>query len=59
MKRFISFITLIIINLLYLNPVIALEEGKWLFVEDEQYCYIGSKAEKTDLPDSKKRGNYY
>ena len=59
MKTFISLITLIFVNLIYFDLAIAIEKGKWTFIEEEEYCYIGSKAEKTDLPDDKKRGNYY
>ena len=59
MKRLISLLTLIFGIIVFTNPTIAIEKGTWTFVEDENYCYIGSKAEKTDLPENKKRGNYY
>ena len=37
----------------------SLEEGKWTFVKDNDWCYIGSSPIKSDLPDTKKRGENY
>ena len=37
----------------------ALEVGKWSFEKADEYCYIGSLATKTDLPNDKKRGDFY
>ena len=37
----------------------SLEKGKWSFVKDNDWCYIGSYPIKTDLPDTKKRGENY
>ena len=37
----------------------SLEKGKWSFVKDETWCYIGSLPLKSDLPDTKKRGENY
>ena len=37
----------------------SLEKGKWSFVKDNDWCYIGSSPIKTDLPDTKKRGENY
>ena len=38
---------------------ISLEKGQWTFVKDEDWCYIGSIPIKSDLPDTKKRGENY
>tara|TARA_B100000287_G_C20118689_1_gene577415 strand:- start:69 stop:542 length:474 start_codon:yes stop_codon:yes gene_type:complete len=38
---------------------ISLEKGQWTFVKDEDWCYIGSYPIKSDLPDTKKRGENY
>ena len=37
----------------------SLEKGKWMFVKENDCCYIGSLPIKTDLPKSKKRGDNY
>ena len=41
------------------NTAHALEKGKWIFVKEGEYCYIGSIPEETDLPKEKKRGDTY
>ena len=57
MKNFLIFF--IFIYLLFLNTAYALEKGKWIFVKDDEYCYIGSIPIETDLPKEKKRGDIY
>ena len=37
----------------------SLEKGKWSFVKDDDWCYIGSSPIKSDLPETKKRGENY
>ena len=37
----------------------SLEVGKWTFVKDDDWCYVGSLPTKSDLPKSKKRGDNY
>ncbi len=37
----------------------ALEAGNWSLVVEDEYCYIGSLAIKSDLPENKKRGDFY
>lgn len=37
----------------------SLEKGKWSFVKDDDWCYIGSSPINSDLPDTKKRGENY
>ncbi|PPR50173.1 MAG: hypothetical protein CFH15_00686 [Alphaproteobacteria bacterium MarineAlpha5_Bin5] len=51
----------IIALILLIIPISAhsLEKGKWTFVKDDDWCYIGSLPLKTDLPENKKRGDNY
>ena len=37
----------------------SLEKGKWSFVKDSDWCYIGSSPINSDLPETKKRGENY
>ena len=32
----------------------SLEKGKWSFVKDNDWCYIGSSPIESDLPETKK-----
>ena len=57
MKNFLIFFNFIFI--LLSNTAYALEKGKWIFVKDDEYCYIGSIPSETDLPKEKKRGDTY
>ena len=50
---------LVICTLLISKQSISLEKGKWSFVKDEDWCYIGSSPLKSDLPETKKRGENY
>ena len=56
-KTVLTFTSLIIF--LMSNQLFALEKGKWTFIKQDDWCYIGSLPIKTDLPESKKRGNNY
>ena len=56
-KTVLTFISLIIF--LMSNQLFALEKGKWTFIKQDDWCYIGSLPIKSDLPESKKRGNNY
>ena len=49
---FISFLTTS-------NVLADLVKGKWNFVKDEDYCYIGSLPTFLDIPEGKKRGESY
>ena len=57
MKNFLIFFNFIFI--LFSTTAYALEKGKWIFVKDDEYCYIGSIPIETDLPKEKKRGDTY
>ena len=37
----------------------SLEKGKWKFIKDDSWCYIGSLSIKSDLPNTKKRDDNY
>ena len=57
MKIFIKFFMVLYVALS--SNLLALEAGKWTFEKANEYCYIGSLAIKTDLPEDKIRGNFY
>ena len=57
MKNF--FILFSFFYIAFLNNAYSLEKGKWIFVKEDEYCYIGSIPEETDLPVEKKRGDTY
>ena len=50
---------LVICTLLISKQSISLEKGKWSFVKEEDWCYIGSYPLESDLPETKKRGENY
>ena len=56
-KTLLTFTTLFL--LIITKQLLSLEKGKWTFVEDDDWCYIGSLPLKSDLPDTKKRGENY
>lgn len=41
------------------NNLFALEKGSWTLSKDDDWCYIGSRPVKSDLPETKKRGENY
>ena len=36
-----------------------IEKGKWNYVKENDYCFIGSLPIKSDIPEGKKRGETY
>ena len=58
MKKAVLTFTSLIIYLMS-SQLFALEKGKWTFIKQDDWCYIGSLPIKSDLPESKKRGNNY
>ena len=55
-----TLLTLTIIFFIFLSQKsFSLEKGSWTFVKDDSWCYIGSLPLKSDLPESKKRGDNY
>ena len=53
------FILLAVFAILITKQSLSIEKGKWSFVKDEDWCYIGSSPIKSDLPETKKRGDNY
>ena len=58
MKKIVSTF-LVVFAVLITKQSISIEKGKWSFVKDEDWCYIGSSPLKSDLPETKKRGENY
>ena len=58
MKKTLLTITIIFL-LIVSTKSFSLEKGKWSFVKDDDWCYIGALPVDTDLPKTKKRGNNY
>ena len=58
MKKTLIISTIIFLLFLSKNSF-TLEKGKWTFTKDDDWCYIGSLPIKSDLPDTKKRGENY
>ena len=58
MKKVASTFLAVFIVLIAKQPM-SLEKGKWSFVKDNDWCYIGSSPIKSDLPETKKRGENY
>ena len=50
---------LVVCAVLIAKQSISIEKGKWSFVKDEDWCYIGSSPLTSDLPETKKRGENY
>ena len=36
-----------------------IEKGKWNFVKEDNYCYVGSLPINSDIPEGKIRGDVY
>ncbi len=58
MKK-IAFTLLAVSIILITRQSLSIEKGKWSFVKDEDWCYIGSSPIKSDLAETKKRGDNY
>ena len=50
---------LVVLIVFITKQSMSLEKGKWSFVKDNDWCYIGSSPIKSDLPETKKRGENY
>ena len=59
MKKFYLLSFLLISFLTTSNVLADLVKGKWSFVKDKDYCYIGSLPTFLDIPKGKKRGESY
>ena len=50
-------LSFLLISFLITSNVLAdLVKGKWSFVKDKDYCYIGSLPTFLDIPEGKKEG---
>ena len=58
MKKILLIIATIFFVMISKN-LLSLEEGKWTFEKDDDWCYIGSLPLNSDLPETKKRGDNY
>ncbi|MDA0968567.1 MAG: invasion associated locus B family protein, partial [Proteobacteria bacterium] len=56
-KTLLTFIFIFFANIS--NNLFALEKGSWTLTTDNDWCYIGSLPIKSDLPETKKRGENY
>ena len=56
-KILLTFMIIFCANISY--NVCALEKGSWILTKDNDWCYIGSLPIKSDLPETKKRGENY
>ena len=59
MKKILTILTFICISSFLSIHAAELESGKWNFVLDDDYCYIGSFPSEKDIPEGKKRGETY
>ena len=55
----ILLISSIIFFVSFSKNLLALEKGSWTLTKDNDWCYIGSLPFKSDLPETKKRGDNY
>ena len=58
MQKILLFST-IIFFVSFSNNLLALEKGSWTLTKDKDWCYIGTLPIKSDLPETKKRGDNY
>ena len=48
--------TLLVVFIIFITKqTLSIEKGKWSFVQDEDWCYIGSSPIESDLPETKIR----
>ena len=59
MKNYLTFFTFILILTFATSSYANVEMGKWNFIKEVDYCFIGSAPVETDLPESKQRGITY
>ena len=56
-KILLIFTTILLIS--FSSTLFALEKGSWTLTKDNDWCYIGSLPIKSDLSETKKRGENY
>ena len=58
-KKFYLLLIFLFSMIVSTNLYAGIEKGKWNFVKDADYCYIGSAPTKIDIPEGKKRDDPY
>ena len=58
MQKILLIFTIFIVTSVSSN-IFALEKGSWTIIKDNDWCYIGSLPIKSDLSETKKRGENY
>ncbi len=56
-KTLLTFIIIFYVSIS--NNTLALEKGSWNLTKNDDWCFIGSLPIKSDLPETKKRGENY
>ena len=59
MKNYLTLFIFILILTFATSSYANVEMGKWNFIKEVDYCFIGSAPVETDLPESKQRGSTY
>ena len=59
MKNYLGFLVFILTLAFATSSYANVEMGKWNFIKEVDYCFIGSAPVETDLPESKQRGITY
>ena len=59
MKNYLTFFIFILMLAFATSSYANVEMGKWNFIKEVDYCFIGSAPVETDLPESKQRGITY
>ena len=59
MKNFLTFIILLLMFAFAFSSHADVEKGKWNFIKETDYCYIGSAPIDIDIPEGKQRGMTY
>tara|TARA_B100000965_G_C19517546_1_gene724900 strand:+ start:351 stop:818 length:468 start_codon:yes stop_codon:yes gene_type:complete len=59
MKKYLIFFTFLISCVFSTSILAQIEKGKWNFVKDPDYCFIGSSPIEIEIPEGKKRDDPY
>ena len=59
MKSFLTFLIFMLMLAFATSSHADVEKGKWNFIKETDYCFIGGAPTKTDLPEGKQRGLTY
>ena len=59
MKNYLTLLIFVVILEFASLSLANVEKGKWNFVKETEYCYIGSAPIETDIPEGKQRGITY